>query len=436
MFSDSDDEDPTGLDGADFANVEFGSGSDEQEPASPPAPPLRQTPLQVQQAQRQHALRAAQERYEDDRRQRQQRDQPTQNARAAAVKSTAPGEGGGEGGMHFDEQYELPFERDFGRFREQLTEDRCERLEREGYVVIDGFLGSGWSSAVRQEIRWLQNHGLMSPNVTQFIGTDGKPLRASKPNIFEVDLFSEFHRNKLPELNEIFWHSDEMVLAIEHHLGVRRLKLRKGFGEHAIKLQHNAGGGGCFPIHFDNPGEPNCRRLTCLLYLNPDWSDGDGGELELVPFLKEPVRVRPVMDRLVIFFSETVLHRVLPASVPRYVITIWIDGNGDLPLPLSAGTAPERPTADDVGALWGDADNVEQLADFLRVSPLQRVLARSVYEEEFKSSLVDCMEGVPGFEEMLQGHEQSIATMNADAMTLSVVQKLRALKPSSSGTVV
>lgn len=32
------------------------------------------------------------------------------------------------------------------------------------------------------------------------------------------------------------------------------------------------------------------------------------------------------MDRMVFFLSDTMLHRVLPASATRYCFTIWIDG--------------------------------------------------------------------------------------------------------------
>lgn len=60
-----------------------------------------------------------------------------------------------------------------------------------------------------------------------------------------------------------------------------------------------AGSGGCFPLHYDNPGAPNKRALTCLLYLNPAWKEGDGGEVCLVPFLKKEIVIPPLLDRLV-----------------------------------------------------------------------------------------------------------------------------------------
>lgn len=40
------------------------------------------------------------------------------------------------------------------------------------------------------------------------------------------------------------------------------------------------GGGAKYIKHVDNPDD-NGRRLTLILYLNPAWTAGDGGELRL-----------------------------------------------------------------------------------------------------------------------------------------------------------
>lgn len=86
-----------------------------------------------------------------------------------------------------------------------------------------------------------------------------------------------------------------------------------------LKVQHNRGGGACFPWHYDNNGPPNRRQLTCVVYLNPAWRAGDGGELALLPFLRgAPVRVAPRMDRAVFFRSDAMLHRVEPARKERF----------------------------------------------------------------------------------------------------------------------
>ena len=59
----------------------------------------------------------------------------------------------------FDEQYHQPFERCLGRFTDKLTPERARQLARDGHVVIDNFLGDGWSLALLQEMKWLEKHG-------------------------------------------------------------------------------------------------------------------------------------------------------------------------------------------------------------------------------------------------------------------------------------
>ena len=52
------------------------------------------------------------------------------------------------------------------------------------------------------------------------------------------------------------------------------LGLDESTGGTTIKLQLNKGKGGCFPMHFDNPGPPNQRALTAIMYLNDAWRPG------------------------------------------------------------------------------------------------------------------------------------------------------------------
>lgn len=75
-------------------------------------------------------------------------------------------------------------------------------------------------------------------------------------------------------------------------------------------------------------GETN-RVLTTVLYLNPEWSERDGGELLIyddgaeLPF----TRVRPEFGRMVIFLSERFPHEVLTAYRTRYSIAGWFRVN-------------------------------------------------------------------------------------------------------------
>jgi Rps23 Pro-64 3,4-dihydroxylase Tpa1-like proline 4-hydroxylase len=67
------------------------------------------------------------------------------------------------------------------------------------------------------------------------------------------------------------------------------------------------------------------RRVTAIVYLNPDWVPGDGGELRLFGKNSAPDQdVEPVASRMVVFLSGVVDHAVISASKSRYALTAWI----------------------------------------------------------------------------------------------------------------
>jgi hypothetical protein len=184
-------------------------------------------------------------------------------------------------------------------------------------------------------------------------------------------------------------------------------------------INYNLNSGGCFPLHYDNPGPPNRRALTCLFYLNENWQEGDGGEVELQPFLSQKITLAPLYNRLVIFESDKMLHRVLPAVKERIVFTLWIDGmhvnniNNDVNLKqkhidlsrfmnFDSGIGNEQQDEDDDE----DGDIARQIIDrrrrrqedillekikFFQRSPLQRVISRVIYEADYEESLKQCM---------------------------------------------
>ncbi len=95
------------------------------------------------------------------------------------------------------------------------------------------------------------------------------------------------------------------------------------------KVQVNVGRGGAFPCHFDLPSSLSAKRiLTVLLYLNPEWTEGDGGEVELFPFPFQDAILEPLHQRLVAFSSCTSLHRVRPfvGNPGRVCLNLWFEG--------------------------------------------------------------------------------------------------------------
>jgi len=82
------------------------------------------------------------------------------------------------------------------------------------------------------------------------------------------------------------------------------------------------GNGAHYKTHSDNPHN-NSRLLTCLLYLNPGWVSWHGGQLRLKT-KDGTVKIKPKMNRLLIFYSKGNLHEVLPCQKERFAITVWI----------------------------------------------------------------------------------------------------------------
>lgn len=79
--------------------------------------------------------------------------------------------------------------------------------------------------------------------------------------------------------------------------------------------------------HLDLLKLSDHRKLSFVLYLNPNWKEGDGGELLL--YLQEngeekTVTVNPILGRLVVFRSEILEHEVALAHKSRHSITGWM----------------------------------------------------------------------------------------------------------------
>lgn len=115
------------------------------------------------------------------------------------------------------------------------------------------------------------------------------------------------------------------------------------------KLAVTSPGGSKYPLHIDNPqglSVGDTRKLTCILYLNPLYKKGDGGELRVfLPSSKrsstscgdydelDTVDLAPEGGRLLLFWSDEIPHEVLAtgpdaakddSSLDRYALTVWI----------------------------------------------------------------------------------------------------------------
>lgn len=105
------------------------------------------------------------------------------------------------------------------------------------------------------------------------------------------------------------------------------------------KLAVTQPGGSKYPLHIDNVlgverGSNDSRKLTCILYLNPNYDPtNDGGELRLFYEDGKTLDVYPSGGSMVMFWSDEIPHEVLSTAphanqddetYDRYALTIWI----------------------------------------------------------------------------------------------------------------
>lgn len=75
--------------------------------------------------------------------------------------------------------------------------------------------------------------------------------------------------------------------------------------------------------HLDQFQQRNNRLISVILYLNEEWQQGDGGELNVYLDHKDET-IAPVARRVVLLRSNLVEHEVLETHKDRYSITGWL----------------------------------------------------------------------------------------------------------------
>ena len=85
--------------------------------------------------------------------------------------------------------------------------------------------------------------------------------------------------------------------------------------------------GSFYKAHLDRHTGTSDRIVTVILYLNPDWHPGDGGELKIwtTPEGRDGAfeLIEPRMGTIVCFMFGEFWHEVMPALKTRMSITGW-----------------------------------------------------------------------------------------------------------------
>lgn len=188
-----------------------------------------------------------------------------------------------------------------------------DRLVSAGHAVVPDFVNEGIVSDLRDELLELQASRAMR---RAGVGQGGNL-------VLKDEIRGDF----------VSWIDSNIPDSAQYRYLCRLEELRQSVNRSLmLGLFEFEGHFACYPPgsfyrrHLDQFQRDNHRTLTCILYLNPDWQESDGGQLRL--YLEDGdtdnyVDILPTGGALVTFLSSRFWHEVLPARRERMSLTGW-----------------------------------------------------------------------------------------------------------------
>ena len=213
----------------------------------------------------------------------------------------------------------------------------AESLQANGYwTSSEPVLEPAAITAMRQHSIALRESGRFAQSWSERVDANGVKTRFDKEGVFACEPDGHDYQPAPDILLYLATVISNLPPLLNEHVTDRPLQLsNQSFN---AKLAVTSPGGSTYPLHVDNTlgvtGAPtdDTRKLTCILYLNPDYRPGDGGELRLLLLNNTCVDIAPSTG-LVIFWSDGIPHEVLacnPHASPkdrhfdRYALTVWL----------------------------------------------------------------------------------------------------------------
>jgi len=253
------------------------------------------------------------------------------------------------------------------KFR-QVAPPMAEALYTQGYYTTTDFLPPFLIARLRRQCVALRHHdGRFEPSWSETVDVHGRTTRFDKPGVLACEPDGRDY-DTAPDL--IVYLSvlvQTLPVALNQQQQPSSSSMQSSdntpmdLSDAAFnaKLAVTLPGGSVYPMHIDNPqgmaaAAGDTRKLTCILYLNPQYESGDGGELQIVTNTTttnttaseqqqqqhpdkdkryDTIDLTPVGGRLVAFWSDQMPHQVLPtaphaaaddARYDRYALTVWI----------------------------------------------------------------------------------------------------------------
>lgn len=190
-----------------------------------------------------------------------------------------------------------------------VFETIADGLAEHGYAVKDQFLSQAEVDAI------LVQGGFQRSDDFKKAGIGNKQSLQIQEAI-RGDYIKWLDKTTSPEVVRVYLKRlEELVLYLNQALFLSL----KDFEVHMTVYPQ----GSYYKRHLDQFKKDDHRKLSVILYLNPDWKEEQGGQLRM--YLPDSTKdFLPMAGRLVIFRSDEIEHEVLPATRERLSITGWI----------------------------------------------------------------------------------------------------------------
>lgn len=183
-------------------------------------------------------------------------------------------------------------------------------LEQQGWSVQEDFFSKELIQQLKETLTSFHQQGIL------------KQAGIGRKNDFHIeqsirsDEISWFDENNLNKSQEKFLNITKQLqdeINQRFYLGLFELEV------HFALYSPNA----FYKRHLDQHKNQDTRVITLITYLNENWNEDDGGELQL--YLKDgkTISVKPEAGTLVCFMSAEFEHEVLPAKCERASLTGW-----------------------------------------------------------------------------------------------------------------
>lgn len=188
-----------------------------------------------------------------------------------------------------------------------------QSLESQGWGISDVIIPGKWQEDLYQEG---QEYWLTGRFHEASIGREGGAARHGEirgDSIFWLDA----HSKKFATQRFVAW-AAVLRHQLNHHFFLSLKSEEFHFARYPV--------GEAYRKHLDQHHARLERKISLVLYLNPQWTNDDGGELCLYSpdnNMLEVNRIVPHAARLVLFRSDIIPHEVLPSRQIRWTLSGW-----------------------------------------------------------------------------------------------------------------